>query len=89
MTYLLADKGYDANLLRHSLRQTGTIPVIPGRSSRKRKIRCDKTRYKDRHRSESAFCRIKDLRRVATRSDQRARPFLSAGALAVVRTYWL
>ena len=89
MTYLLTDKGYDANLLCHSRRQTGTVPVISGRSSRKRKIRYDKTRDKDQHRRENAFCRIKDARHLATRSDQRARTFLSASALAVLLAYCL
>ena len=47
--YVLADKGYDADPLRRSLRQAGAVPVIPGRSSRKRTVRYDRERYKDRH----------------------------------------
>jgi transposase len=43
------------------------VPLIPGRINRKRKIVYDKVRYRDRHLAENAFCRIKDLRRVATR----------------------
>ncbi|APH52554.1 Transposase [Granulibacter bethesdensis] len=42
MRYLLADKGYDADRLRRSLRDVGAIPVIPGRRNRKRTIRYDK-----------------------------------------------
>jgi len=42
MRYLLADKGYDADRLRRSLRDAGTIPVIPGLRNRKRAIRYDK-----------------------------------------------
>ncbi|MGJ3627256.1 transposase [Sphingomonas sp. MMS24-JH45] len=34
MRYLLADKGYDADRLRRSLRDAGAVPVIPGRRSR-------------------------------------------------------
>ena len=37
--YLLADKGYDADRLRRSLREAGAVPVIPGRRNRKRAIR--------------------------------------------------
>ncbi|BDX00671.1 hypothetical protein MACH15_24230 [Maricaulis maris] len=74
--YLIADKGYDANAIRKSLRQAGKVPVIPGRSNRKRKIVYDKARYRDRHLVENAFCRIKDFRRVATRYDKLARNFL-------------
>ncbi len=80
--YLLADKGYDANALRKGLREAGIIPVIPGRSNRRRKISYDKTRYKDRHLIENAFCRLKDFRRIATRYDKLARNFLSAVAQA-------
>jgi transposase len=89
MRYLLADKGYDADALRKRLRKAGTVPVIPGRSNRKRKIRYDKTRYKDRHLVENAFCRLKDYRRVATRYDKLSRNFLSAVALATLLAYWI
>ena len=87
--YLLADKGYDADALRRSLRQAGAVPVIPGRSSRKRKVRYDRERYKDRHLIENAFCRLKDFRRVATRYDKLAANFLSGVALATALAFWL
>lgn len=89
MRYLIADKGYDAEGLRKSLRKAGTVPVIPGRSNRKRKIRYDKTRYKDRHLVENAFCRLKDFRRIATRYDKLSRNFLSGVALATILAYWI
>lgn len=41
MRYLLADKGYDADRLRRSLRDAGAVPVIPGRRNRKRAIPYD------------------------------------------------
>ena len=63
---LLADKGYDANAIRRELRQSGVIPIMPGRINRKRKIVYDKQRYRERHLIENAFCRIKDFRRVHT-----------------------
>jgi transposase len=87
--YVLADKGYDADALRRSLRQAGTVPVIPGRRSRKRAIRYDKQRYRDRHLIENAFCRLKDFRRVATRYDKLANNFLSGVALATAIAFWL
>lgn len=87
--YLLADKGYDANAIRRDLRKDGVVPVIPGRSNRKRKIAYDKTRYRDRHLIENAFGRIKDFRRVATRYDKLARNFLSAVALAILVAFWI
>jgi len=83
--YVLADKGYDAD----ALRQAGAVPVIPGRVTRKRKVVYDKTRYRERHRVENAFCRIKDFRRVATRYDKLAANFLSAVVLASIVAFRL
>ena len=71
--YVLADKGYDADTLRRGVRQSGAVPVIPGRSTRKRRIVYDKSRYRERHLIENAFCRLKDFRSVATRYDKLAR----------------
>ena len=85
---LLADRGYDADALRRDLRAGGTVPVIPGRRNRKRLIRHDGARYKDRWRIEAAFCRLKDFRRVATRYDKLAANFASAVALATVVAFW-
>ena len=89
MRYLLGDKGHDADRLRRSLRDTGTIPVIPGRRNRKRTIRYDQDRYRGRHLIENAFCRLKGFRRVATRYDKLAANFLSAVALATAIAFWL
>ena len=89
MRYLLRDKGYDADRLRRSLRESGTIPVIPGRRNRNRSIRYDQERYRGRHLIENAFCRLKDFRRVATRYDKLAVNFLSGVALATALAFWL
>jgi transposase len=85
---LIADRGYDANRLRRDLREAGTTPIIPGTRSRKRPVRHDKQRYKERWRIEAAFCRLKDFRRVATRYDKLAINFASAVALAAVIAFW-
>ena len=85
---LLADKGDDADWLRADLRKAGIVPVIPGTRSRKRPIRHDKRRYKDRWRAEAVFCRLKDFRRVATRYDKLAQNYASAVAFAAVIAFW-
>ena len=87
--YLIADKGYDADELRRDLRSRGVVPVIPGRKGRKRAVRHDRQRYRERHLVENAFCRLKDFRRVATRYDRLARNFLSAAAIATLVAFWL
>ena len=71
--YVVADKGYDADALRRAVREAGAVPVIPGRSNRKRAVRYDRERYRGRHLIENAFCRLKDFRRAATHYDKLAR----------------
>ena len=89
MKRMIADRGYDANKLRATLKAQDTIPIIPGRRNRKRPIQYDERRYKDRWRVEAMFCRLKDFRRVATRYDKLARNFLSAVHLAAAVAFWL
>lgn len=86
---LIADKGYDANALRTRLKADGVQSIIPGRVNRKRTVRYDHKRYRDRWRIEAAFCRLKDFRRVATRYDKLAINFLSAVALAAIIAFWV
>jgi transposase len=85
---LIADRGYDADWLRRKLRNSDTTPVIPGRRGRKRPIRHDRQRYRDRWRIEAAFCRLKDFRRVATRYDKLAANYLAAVTLATIVAFW-
>lgn len=87
--YVLADKGYDADALRRTLRRAGAGPVIPGRITRKRRLPLDSRRYRDPHLIENAFCRLKGFRRIATRYDKLAANFLSAVALAATLAFWL
>jgi len=89
MKRVITDRGYDANRLRATLRDQGTIPIIPGRRNRKRTIQYDERRYRDRWLVEAMFCRLKDFRRVATRYDKLARNYLSAVALAAAIAFWL
>lgn len=45
---LIADRGYDADWLRRHLRDQNTVPIIPGRKNRKRTVRHDKKRHRNR-----------------------------------------
>lgn len=85
---LIADKGYDANSLRHALAEGRTEAVIPSTRSRKRPIPYDQRAYRERNRIERAFCSIKDWRRVATRYDKLARNFAAAVAIAAIIIFW-
>ena len=86
---LLGDKAYDGNELRDQLKRRGTRPVIPNRSNRKRKVSFSKRLYKLRWRIESAFSRLKDFRRIATRYDKLARNYLASVCLAASLVWWI
>ena len=64
---LIADRGYDADWFRQALRQRGTKPCIFGRAGRNQPIRHGKALYRQRHKAEIMFGRLKDWRRIATR----------------------
>lgn len=85
---LIADKGYDANSLRHALAEGRTEAVIPSTRSRKRPIPHDARAYRERNRIERAFCALKDWRRVATRYDKLGRNFAAAVAIAAIIIWW-
>jgi len=70
--YLLADWEYDADLFRKSLINNFIYPCIPPRKSWKKQIEYEKTLYKQRHKIETMFGKIKDWRRIALRYDQYA-----------------
>ena len=86
---LLGDKGYDSNWFRAALTERGIAPCIPPRSNRKVQIDYDKQLYKQRHKIENVFGRIKDWRRVATRYDKLAETFLGWVWLATLVKFGL
>ena len=86
---LLGDKAYDSAALRQWLDDRGTKPVIPNKSNRKQPFSFDKKSYKQRHRIENAFCRLKDFRRIATRYDRLARNFLASVCLVAAIVWWV
>jgi transposase len=49
----------------------------------------DKALYRQRHRIEIAFGRLKDWRRIATRYDRCPTTFFGAITLAATVTFWL
>lgn len=67
----------------------GAQPVIPGRRSRKRRIRLDEQLYRERWRIEATVGRLKDFRRVATRYDKLAANFLATVTIATLVAFYL
>lgn len=86
---LLGDKGYDSDWFRQALAAQGTTACIPPKANRKVQYDYDKTVYKQRHKIENMFGRLKDWRRIATRYDRCAHAFMSAIALAAIVIFWL
>ena len=83
------DRGYDADWFRDGLLERGITPCIPPRKNRKRQIVYDKALYKQRHKVENMFGRLKDWRRISTRYDRCAHTFFSAICIAAFVIYWI
>lgn len=86
---LIADRGYDSTAFRQALIAKGIEPCIPSSRSRKIPYPYDKALYRQRHKVENLFAKLKDWRRVATRYDQCAHTFFSAICIAAAVIFWL
>ncbi|MFC0218837.1 IS5 family transposase [Pseudochelatococcus lubricantis] len=86
---LLADKGYDADWLRKDLAERGIAACIPSRAKQKSPIPHNAVLYRERHKIEIMFGRLKDWRRIATRYERCAHTFFSAICIAAAVTFYL
>ena len=86
---LLGDKGYDADWFRQALSARGITACIPSKSNRRELIEHDRILYRQRHKIENMFGRLKDWRRIHTRYDRCAHTFMSAICIAAVVIFWL
>jgi transposase len=67
----------------------GIAACIPSKASRKQPIEHDPTLYRQRHKIENMFGRLKDWRRIHTRYDRCAHTFMSAICIAAVVIFCL
>ena len=67
---LLADRAFDADHLRQTLKDQGANAVIPAKRNRKIPIPHDEEVYKWRHLVENYFSKIKEFRGINTRYDK-------------------
>jgi transposase len=86
---MLADRGYDADWFRAALIKKGISPCIPAKKNRIAPMPHDKTLYKQRHKIENMFGRLKDWRRIAMRYDRCAHTFFSAICIAAAVIFYL
>ena len=86
---LIGYRGYDSDWFRKALSSKGIAPCIPPTRNRKVPIPYDKTLYRQRHRVENMFAKLKDWRRIATRYDRCAHTFFSAICIAATIAFYL
>jgi transposase len=88
-TAMLGNRGYDADWFRAALTERGIAPCIPSKRNRKVQIPHDRSLYRQRHRIENMFGKLKDWRRIHTRYDRCAHTFMSAICIAATVIFWL
>ena len=86
---MIGDKGYDSDEYRAALKAKGITPCLPPRKRRILLTGFDKTLYRQRHKIENMFGRLKDWRRVHTRYDRCSHTFMSAITIAATVIFWL
>ena len=86
---MIGDKGYDSDEYRAALKAKGITPCIPPRKGRAMPASFDKRLYRERHKIENLFARLKDWRRIHTRYDRRADTFMSAICIAAICAFWI
>ena len=80
---LIADRGYDSTWFREALaaKRHRALHSVEPRAA-KSPIAYDKALYRQRHKVENLFAKLKDWRRIATRYDRCAHTFFSAICIA-------
>jgi transposase len=87
--HLLADRAYSSAGFRAGLVERGITPCIPPHAGHRIQHSYDPVLYRQRHKIENLFARLKDWRRIHTRYDRCAHTFLSAIAFAAVFIFWI
>jgi len=84
---IVADKAYGSAKIRQSIADEGAIAVIPSKSNARKPIPHDANLYAQRNIVERFFCKMKDMRRLATRFEKLGRNFLSMLHLFAIRCW--
>lgn len=83
--FVLADRGYDSDEYRNSLKGGNNTPVIPGRRNRRKPMSYDKRTYRQRGFIERIFGKLKENRRLTVRYEKTNLSFLSFIFIAVIK----
>jgi len=95
-TLVIADRAFDADRFRRALKARGAVPNISPKANRRWKSGFSPTLYRGRNAIERIICRLKDVRRVATRYDRLVETSLAAvrdrrsteGHIAAIVAFW-
>jgi transposase len=79
---LIGDKAFDANWIINALNERGAKIVISQTPQRTAPLEIDRDIYKWRHLTENFFCKLKDYKRIALRSDKTDQSFTAMIHLA-------
>lgn len=74
---IIADKAYGSTKIRHQIAIEGALAVIPSKSNARKPVPHDANLYAKRTIVERFFCKMKDMRRLATRYEKSANGFNS------------
>jgi transposase len=72
---LIADKAFDSNWIIGDLNERGAKIVISQHPRRANPVSIDAEMYKWRHLIENFFCKLKEFKRIALRSDKTDQSF--------------
>jgi transposase len=87
-SHAIMDKGYDSDAIRRCVKQQAAIATIALHPSRAQPPAFDQHLYKERHRIENLFAKLKQFRRISTRYDKLHSSFASMLTLACI-LIWL
>ena len=86
--HVIMDKGYDSDAIRAYVNQLGGVAIIAIHPRRTILPPFDEHLYRERHRIENLFARLKAFRRIATRYEKLHRTFAAMLSLACILV-WL
>jgi len=84
---IVADKAYGSAKIRQQIADEGALAVIPSKSNARNPIPHDPNLYAQRNIVERFFCKMKDMRRLATRFEKTAKNFLAMLQLFAIKCW--
>jgi transposase len=84
---IVADKAYGSAKIRQQIADESALAVIPSKSNALKPIEHDAALYAKRNIVERFFCKMKDMRRLATRFEKTAVNFRSMLYLFALRCW--